>query len=145
MIKICFVCTGNTCRSIMAERLMKKVLKDRKISEVKVSSKGIYAKGDNIAQNAKIVLKKLKALSSDRKSVQLKKIDNGTLYVVMSQAMKTYLNGGKVISMQDLIGRDIQDPYGQDENTYLQTAQQILEGVDKLIEKIISWREKWLF
>ena len=142
MIKVCFICTGNTCRSIMAERLMKKVLKDRKIVDVKISSKGINAKGENIAQNAKIVLKKLKALSGDRKSIKLKKIDKSTLYVVMNESMKPYLEGGKVISMKSLMGKDIQDPYGYDEQTYMQTANQILEGIEKLIEKIKNWREK---
>lgn len=142
MIKVCFICAGNTCRSIMAERLMKKVLKDRKISDVKISSKGIKANGENIAPNAKFALKKFKALSSDRKSVKLKKIDKSTLYVVMSETMKVYLDGGKVISMKSLIGKDIQDPYGYDEQTYIETANQILDGIEKLIEKIINWREK---
>ena len=58
MIKICFICTGNTCRSIMAERLMKKVLKQKKIDNVKIISRGLNANGEMIAENAKKVLKK---------------------------------------------------------------------------------------
>ena len=54
MIEICFVCTGNTCRSIMAERIAKKMAKQRKIKDVKFSSAGIYANGENISQNASL-------------------------------------------------------------------------------------------
>ena len=67
MIKICYICMGNTCRSIMAERLIKKSLKDKKIQDVKVSSKGIRAKGDNIAENAKLTLQTLHASAGNRK------------------------------------------------------------------------------
>ena len=42
--KIIFVCTGNTCRSPMAEYLLKKALKERKLKGFKVVSAGIHAK-----------------------------------------------------------------------------------------------------
>ena len=78
MLKICFVCTGNICRSIMAERIMKKLLKEQVIKDIKVSSRGIFANGDNISQNAKVTLKKMGFSSSNRKSVKLGKINKNT-------------------------------------------------------------------
>ncbi len=140
MIKICFVCTGNTCRSIMAERLMKKILKDRKIDGIKVISRGISAKGENINKNAKMVLKELKVLSSNRKSVKLGKIDKNTLYIAMTNQQKNFIPSKKVLSFKDLLGNDIDDPYGQDIDYYRTTAKLLLQGINILIEKLQIWR-----
>ena len=40
---ITFVCTGNTCRSPMAEGLFKKIIEEKKLDGVTCSSCGIYA------------------------------------------------------------------------------------------------------
>ena len=41
--KILIVCTGNTCRSPMAEGILKSILKDRGITDIEVSSAGVRA------------------------------------------------------------------------------------------------------
>ena len=52
--KIVFVCTGNTCRSPMAEYLFKQVLKKEKLRGFKICSAGVGAKkGDNVTLNLK--------------------------------------------------------------------------------------------
>ena len=43
MQNICFVCTGNTCRSPFAEKIFNKYLKQAKLTEFKVFSCGIDA------------------------------------------------------------------------------------------------------
>ncbi len=141
MIKICFVCSGNTCRSIMAERLMKKMLKDRKIEDIKVSSRGLNATGENITSHAKQVLKEFKAISSNRKSIKLGKIDRNTLYITMTSDQKSKIKSKNVVSFNELIGFDIADPYGLDFQTYKKTAKELIQGINVLIEKLELWRQ----
>ena len=95
-----------------------------------------------IAENAKTVLKKHHASSANRKSVKLGKIDKNTLYVVMSNFTKVTFDAPKVLSFEDLIGRPIDDPYGQSEEVYEKTYQDLEEGIKKLFEKINLWRGK---
>ena len=136
MITICFVCTGNTCRSIMAERLMKKHIKQNNIADVKVISRGINANGENITENAKKVLKKYKALASNRKSVKLGKIDKNILYVVMNNNMKKFVNSNKLLSFEDLTVYPISDPYGLNEEVYENTLLQLDKGVKIILNQI---------
>ena len=138
MIKICFVCTGNTCRSIMAERLLKKMIKEKKIDNIKVSSRGILAKGENIAQNAKLVLKECRASAANRKAVKLGKIDKDTLYIAMTDNQKAQVKSDKVISMKSLLGEDIADPFGQSIEEYRKVAQKLILANQVLLDKIFE-------
>lgn len=45
--KICFICTGNACRSPFAETVMRRLLKDSSIDNIEVSSMGTLDWGDN--------------------------------------------------------------------------------------------------
>lgn len=139
-MKICFICTGNTCRSVMAERLMKKMLKKTKLQDIKVSSRGLNATGENIAENAKFALKKFGASASNRKSVKLGKRDVKTLYVTMTESQAEALKDMKVLTFKQLIGKDVLDPYGQDEEVYLNCCAELEKGVKVLIEKLENWR-----
>lgn len=139
MIEICFVCTGNTCRSVMAERIAKKMAKQRNLSDVKFSSAGVFAKGDNITKNAQTALKNLGYDARNRKSVKLKKIKPKTIYVVVTKDHKRFVASGRCISFDELAG-EVVDPYGQDLSVYEQTAKQIEKNVLVLLDKIANLR-----
>lgn len=56
-MRILFVCTGNTCRSPMAEGMLRKLARDRGL-EVEVRSAGVAAmKGASISRHAEAVLR----------------------------------------------------------------------------------------
>lgn len=130
----------------MAERLLRKKLKKEKINDVKIISRGVRATGENITEEARNVLKTMRAASGNRKSIKLGKIDQEMLYIVMTENLKGFVvDSKKVISIKDLVGEDVLDPYGQGEDVYFETANQIIKANDVLIEKINMWRRIWLF
>lgn len=139
MIEICFVCTGGTCRSFMAERIAKKMAKDKKIKDVKFSSAGVMSKGEPSATNACLALKSLGYDGRQKKSVLLKKIRPNCLYVTVTDDHKRFINSKKVLSFEELSGKVV-DPYQQDLETYIKSAKKIEENVEMLLNKIQNLR-----
>ncbi len=139
MIEICFVCTGGTCRSFMAERIAKKLAKEMKVKDVKFSSAGVYSKGEPTAKNACLALKELGFDGKGKKSNKLKKIKPECLYVTVTNEHKRFIDSKKVLSFEDLAGKVV-DPYGQDLETYKLSAQKIKQNVEILLRKIENLR-----
>ena len=139
MIEICFICTGNTCRSVMAERIAKKMAKTKKIKDVKFSSAGVRANGENITKGAVYALKSLGYDSRKRKSVQLKNVKPNVVYVTVTNDHKKFVNSKRVLSFEDLAGK-VCDPYGQGFDVYETTAKQIEKNVEMLLNKIENLR-----
>lgn len=139
MIEICFVCTGNTCRSIMAERIAKKMAKSKNIGDIKFSSAGIYASGENIAENAQIALKRTGYDGRNRKSVKLNKTKPNVLYITVTNDHKKFLNSKKVLSFEEFANK-VLDPYGQSIEVYLKTISVLEQNIKILLEKIENLR-----
>ncbi|WP_442602549.1 low molecular weight protein arginine phosphatase [Paenibacillus sp. KN14-4R] len=68
MLRILFVCTGNTCRSPLAEGLMRKLARDAGM-DVEVRSAGVYAaNGGPISSNSAQILREKGASDAIRSS-----------------------------------------------------------------------------
>ena len=142
MKRILFVCTGNTCRSPMAELIMKNKLKLAGVKNVRVSSAGIYATdGEKISANSALALKQLGIKSGAFKSKKLtmQMLKKSDYVICMTAEHKSALDGlGNVMTLSEITGLpDVPDPYGCDLNTYIRTSHRLEDACNVLLEKIL--------
>lgn len=137
-----FVCTGNTCRSPMAEFILRSRIKKRKIKFVDTASAGIFAKNSvSIHPNSAACLTAHEIDFSRFKPRQLnhKMIESCFVVICMTDAQKELLNGfSNVYSVREIAGFDIPDPYGMGEAEYEKTYDLLLKAVDKIIDKFFT-------
>lgn len=148
-MKILFVCTGNTCRSPMAEALLRKKAKEEGL-ELEVDSAGIFAiDGGPISDKSIEVLRRDGIYIEDYKSQMaseelLKKQD---LVLTMSRGHKTSLLSSydfldkKVYTMKEYaynIEEDVLDPFGGSLDIYLSTKEELEEIINDIVKKLLK-------
>ncbi len=139
--KILFVCSGNTCRSPMAEAILRSKIKKRKIKWWDVASCGLFAEaGSAMSENSRAVLEEVGIHSDKFISRQLKQsiIDKSHAVICMTEKQKQILEGcGKVYCIKEFCGFDVPDPFGCEIEVYRTTRDYLARACDAIIEKII--------
>lgn len=137
--KIIFVCTGNTCRSPMAEFLFKDYLRQKKRGgDFSVSSAGLEAaRGDVMTKQADEALTVLGVKHDPARRARVFTVQmslDGDLIVGMTDEHAMRCDSDNACSFVDLIGRPIADPYGLSTQAYLNCAVQMRSAFDKILE-----------
>ena len=141
MKKICFVCTGNTCRSAMAECIFKHICKQNQNNNFAISSYGLSAKnGEEINPIAKQVLTDYKIRYKSHKAKKLtdKLIKKHDMVLVMTNEQKNILKRyDNVFTIAEMVdGIDIPDPYGLGYTEYEAIFKLLYASLRKLYAKL---------
>ncbi|MBO5925827.1 MAG: hypothetical protein J6Q52_06200 [Clostridia bacterium] len=136
---IMFVCTGNTCRSPMAEQIFVDILNSNGEQGVKVASSGLSCiNGMDMTEEAKqaLVNMGLKPYPHYSTRFDMRMLAEYDLIVTMTTTHKFMIGIlDKVFSMQDIVGYDISDPYGGTQEDYDDCAYSIKKGLLVLFDE----------
>lgn len=138
---VVFVCTGNTCRSPMAEFMFKQYLKDKKLQGgYTVSSAGLYAvRGDAMNANAEKALDFLGVkYTAGRKAktftVQMS-LDSDLVVGMTARHAEECGEGDNITSFEEL-GAPVPDPYGGSLQDYIDCAVRMRSMFDAVLARL---------
>lgn len=137
--KILFLCTGNTCRSPMAEGFAREIFRKNN-AEITAESAGLHADGGSANEKSILAAKELYGIDitshiSRQVSPQMLAEAEAVVTMTEDQALllqKFFPQWGKKIS--SLTPEGVRDPYGGTEEDYKNCAKQIYEAIVRRTE-----------
>lgn len=144
MKKILFVCSGNTCRSPMAEAVFNHLAKKHNLDAVAYSA-GLYTSdGLPYSPNSVEVLRENGiTLSGSSKQINEKLLDECDYVFGLTYSLSTALVSA-FPGKSDKIYRfplEVPDPFGGDLGLYKRSLAKITEGIEKIIKAVKSREE----
>lgn len=151
-MRIVFVCTGNTCRSPMAEALARNWLEVNAPgrTNIEITSAGLAAFPGSPASQQAVEIMAEKGLALDRHQawqVSEEIIDRSDIIVAVTENHKRALArmypqaAARIHTLAEFAGRaglDIADPFGQSVDVYRSCAAQMAELIDEALNNMFN-------
>ncbi len=135
--KIAFVCTGNTCRSPMAEGIFNKLAAEKGVSVVAESFGVATISGLTASEQSVSVCKEIGVDLTDFRSTEINDVnieDYKHIYC-MSQSHAKLLSEYYFVPADDISVLSVDDPYGGSTEIYRICRDEIYNSVEEIIKE----------
>jgi protein-tyrosine-phosphatase len=151
-MRILFVCTGNTCRSALAEALARRVIVERALSDVDVQSAGTSAWDGAPASDGALLVGMERSLDLSQHRAQMLSreiVRDADLVLAMGphhlERIEALGGAGRAWLLTDYASRGastrpVNDPIGGELELYRTTADELEQEIRRVFDRIMAER-----